>query len=77
MLRDHLPLDPRVKDGKDYLLRGEIMGVTAILYRQMNEIHWDNGKNEYTKPKFIYTGGTLTVCSIPLHFYSLKLSYEY
>ncbi|KKZ63309.1 hypothetical protein EMCG_00292 [[Emmonsia] crescens] len=34
---DHSPLDLKGKNGNNYLLRSEIMGITSIFYRQMNE----------------------------------------
>ncbi|PGG97181.1 hypothetical protein AJ79_09318 [Helicocarpus griseus UAMH5409] len=63
MIRDHSPLDSKGKDGKNgknCLLRSEIMGITSILYRQMNEIRWDLRKHKYMQPRLTYQDGTLT-----------------
>ncbi|OJD12104.1 hypothetical protein AJ78_07253 [Emergomyces pasteurianus Ep9510] len=60
MIRDHSPLDSKGKNGKNYLLRSEIMGITSILYRQMNEVRWDPRKHEYMQPKLTYRDGPLT-----------------
>ncbi|OJD27701.1 hypothetical protein ACJ73_00911 [Blastomyces percursus] len=60
MIRDHSPLDSKGKNGKNYLLRSEIMGITSILYHQMNEVRWDPRKHEYMQPKLTYRDGPLT-----------------
>ncbi|OJD21342.1 hypothetical protein ACJ73_07316 [Blastomyces percursus] len=61
MMQDHTPLDSKTRDGKDYLLRREIMGIAAIFYRQMNDVDWDHYKHKYMKPVLNYPGGPLTV----------------
>ncbi|EEH47677.1 uncharacterized protein PADG_03761 [Paracoccidioides brasiliensis Pb18] len=58
MIRDHSPLNQH-KSCRDYLLRSEIMGITSIIYRQMNEVRWDPSKSKYTEPELIYSGGPL------------------
>ncbi|KAK2812010.1 hypothetical protein FQN50_001718 [Emmonsiellopsis sp. PD_5] len=57
MIRDRSPL--KDDNGKDYLLRSEILGITSILYRQMNEQH-----QEYTQPRLTYQHGKLTATII-------------
>ncbi|EGC46684.1 conserved hypothetical protein [Histoplasma capsulatum var. duboisii H88] len=57
-IRDHSPLNQH-KSCKDYLLRSEILGVTSIIYRQMNEIRWDPSEYKYMEPELIYSGGPL------------------
>ncbi|PGG95610.1 hypothetical protein AJ80_09930 [Polytolypa hystricis UAMH7299] len=60
MIRDHSPSDSKSKNSKNYLLRSEMMGITSILYRQMNEV-WDSRERKYIQPKLTYQGGPLTV----------------
>ncbi|OAT05244.1 hypothetical protein BDBG_01667 [Blastomyces gilchristii SLH14081] len=60
MIRDHSPLNQH-KSCRDYLLRSEIMGITSIIYRQMNEVRWDPSKSKYTEPELIYSGGPLVM----------------
>ncbi|KAK2791256.1 hypothetical protein FQN52_004932 [Onygenales sp. PD_12] len=60
MIRDHTPLDSKKKDAKDYFLLSEIMGITAIFYRQMNEIKWDPSGHEFLPAKLTYKDGILT-----------------
>lgn len=73
-IRDHSPLN-QYKSRKDYLLRSEILGVTSIIYRQMNEIRWDPSKYKYTEPELIYSGGPLIVKFIA-HFSSFLDGYN-
>ncbi|OJD17837.1 hypothetical protein AJ78_02078 [Emergomyces pasteurianus Ep9510] len=56
MIRDHSSSDL----DENYLLRSEILGITSILYRQMNEVCWDAWKHTYMQPRLTYQHGQLT-----------------
>ncbi|KAK2810621.1 hypothetical protein FQN50_002878 [Emmonsiellopsis sp. PD_5] len=60
MIRDHTPLDSKKKDAKDYFLQSEILGITAIFYRQMNEIKWDPWGHKFLPAQLTYKDGILT-----------------
>ncbi|KAK2757190.1 hypothetical protein FQN54_004704 [Arachnomyces sp. PD_36] len=65
-LRDHSsPHDPRQAEGnrKDYFLKSELMGITAMMYRQMNEMVWIPKENNY-RARMRYKGGLLTVTTV-------------
>lgn len=58
---------------KDYLLKSELLAVTSIFYRQMNEMVWLPEENRYM-PKPIYKEGFLVVC-LPSLFFSAPSHY--
>ncbi|PGG96489.1 hypothetical protein AJ80_09820 [Polytolypa hystricis UAMH7299] len=62
MLRDHSsPFDPRQEeDRRDYLLKSEIIAITAMMYRQMNEMVWFSKEDKY-RARMRYKGGLLTI----------------
>lgn len=79
MLRDHSsPHDSRQtkENRRDYFLKSELMGITAMMYRQMNEMVWIPKEEDY-RAKMRYKKGLLTVCLLVLStlFLSLEKSY--
>ncbi|PGH00378.1 hypothetical protein AJ79_08230 [Helicocarpus griseus UAMH5409] len=60
MILDYSQMDGEDRNGKDHILRGEILAATAIFYNQMNEFRWDCYQERYLKPDLKYKGGPLT-----------------
>ncbi|KAK2810933.1 hypothetical protein FQN50_002524 [Emmonsiellopsis sp. PD_5] len=65
-LRDHSsPHDPRQaeEDRRDYFLKSELMGITAMMYRQMNEMVWIPKEDDH-RARMRYKEGLLTVTTV-------------
>ncbi|KAK2813750.1 hypothetical protein FQN50_000148 [Emmonsiellopsis sp. PD_5] len=60
MILDYSQVNAEDRNGKDYILRGEVLAATAIFYNQMNESRWDCYQERYLKPELKYEGGPLT-----------------
>ena len=61
-------------NGKNLLLRGEILAVATLFYHQMNEFRWDPSKERDVK-RLGYETGPLTVCYAPCP--TMVISYFY
>ncbi|PGH29714.1 hypothetical protein GX50_07528 [[Emmonsia] crescens] len=64
MILDYSQVNAEDRNGKNHILRGEVLAATAIFYNEMNESRWDCYQERYLKPELKYKGGLLTATII-------------